>query len=126
MTNFVIVGPKTTEEQLKTAIYFLNQKDIVICLATNTPNFYIDIGNYAILDFSVIEPLSEGKVVYLNLEDFNIIKPIISKKESILICRQEDIIKIEQDISHTEVLIQKHNKQIRKAKNAELQPILGR
>lgn len=123
MTHYIIIGAAATQEELKTAIHFLPNVEIVFCLMCRQ-NFYIDVTNFPIIDGKAISPNTEGKFIYLNHKDYNVLHHIINKHPSMLFCQKENLTRIQQDIGETEIFLQLSNKQIRKAKNAELQPLL--
>lgn len=123
MSICVAIGKNTKESEITRALEYYDNEDIFFALDEIPTNYRIQTEKYACVMFNHIVYSFDGRVVFLNHNDYNAISHITQKQKKTLFVDKEKLKEVNGSlIKNTEVLLCNKNN-IRKAKNAELQSL---
>jgi len=125
MSACIIVSSNTSRENLQKILNFYDDESVLLAMNSVFPNYPIDSSKYACFNILSIMAQFRGKIVFGNHLDFNESSKLFVNgyHAKVLFLDKKDLLEIKEDIRNTEIFFYDKN-QIRKAKNAELQPIL--
>jgi len=126
MATGIIIGRHTKPSEISRAIAHLqeNEQDLFFVLDEIPTEYRLQTEKYACVMLYNILYGFDGKVVFVNAEDFNSCAPSIKQNKMVLIVEKNKLATLKPElIKNTEIFIS-HKEKIRKAKNAELQSLL--
>lgn len=122
MKTAIYICDTTNINQINKAIELYNDTDIFMALEGQCRDKSLPIGNFAAINFYHLYYAQDLQLMFLDYKDYNN-KADSIKCPKILVVEKSDLMKVNK-LKDTSVIISEKNK-LRKAKNAELQPLFG-